>query len=183
MSEIWKSIEGCKGYYEVSSFGRVKSLPRRVPCGSGRETRLVPEKILANSRRGYTFVQLRIDGMEYRESVHRLVTEAFIPNPKGLPFVNHKDGDKTNNRADNLEWCTPKENINHALGMGLMRFVGSPGEKNGKSRLTQSQVNEIKAMCLDGKSQRSASRKFGVSSQHVGRIVRGTRWKSIQEAA
>ena len=116
MEEIWKDIKGYEGRYQISNFGRVKSL-------------IYPkEKIMNiyNFRRdgekgkGYWRVRL-IKNSSYKYFfVHRLVAEAFIPNPNNYATVNHINGDKTDNRAENLEWCTQKENINHAWETGLV---------------------------------------------------------------
>lgn len=99
--EIWKDIQGYEGRYQVSNLGRVKSISKGVVmkpfiCGSGYQ-----ELILLNGERK-------------PKLLHRLVAEAFIPNAHGKKEVNHKDGDKFNNRADNLEWVTPSENQMHS---------------------------------------------------------------------
>ena len=103
MQEIWKDISGFEGVYEISSYGRVRSVK------SG--------KILSTSKcggcRGYLSVCLSKNGKRYGKLVHRLVAEAFIPVVEGLSEVNHKDEDKTNNRVENLEWCDHKYNMNY----------------------------------------------------------------------
>ena len=103
MQEIWKDISGFEGFYEISSYGRVRSVK------SG--------KILSTSKcggcRGYLSVCLSKNGKRYGKLVHRLVAEAFIPAIEGLSEVNHKDEDKTNNRVDNLEFCDHKYNMNY----------------------------------------------------------------------
>lgn len=103
MQEIWKDISGFEGVYEISSYGRVRSVK------SGR--------ILSTSKcggcRGYLSVCLSKNGKRYGKLVHRLVAEAFVPNPYNLPEVNHIDEDKINNRADNLEFCDHKYNMNY----------------------------------------------------------------------
>ena len=103
MQEIWKDISGFEGVYEISSYGRVRSVK------SG--------KILSTSKcggcRGYLSVCLSKNGKRYGKLVHRLVAEAFIPAVEGLSEVNHKDEDKTNNRVENLEFCDHKYNMNY----------------------------------------------------------------------
>ena len=96
------------GLYEISNLGRVKSLPKTINCWNGFSniTYTMSEKILAQRKRsGYLVVGLTKDNKQSTFSIHRLVAEAFISNPKSLPCVNHKDEDKTNNCVDNLEWC------------------------------------------------------------------------------
>lgn len=104
--EIWKDIEGYEGKYQVSSWGRVKSLNYRR---TGKEKILKLDKC----EDGYLRIKLLNNGKIYRFRVHRLVAKAFIPNPYNLPQVNHKDENPENNRVDNLEWCDPKYNSNY----------------------------------------------------------------------
>lgn len=108
--EIWKDIKGYEGLYQVSNQGRVKSLERR--CKTKTYTRRVPEKIRSQSldNYGYPIVSLSKDHKHKTLAVHRLVAEAFIPNPNNFATVNHKDEDKTNNDVSNLEWCTVQYN-------------------------------------------------------------------------
>ena len=107
--EEWRSIPGYEGLYEVSSYGRVKSLERYKSNNGGIQ--LIKEKILKphNTKKGYLTVQFSNKIFK----VHRLVAQAFIPNPDNLPMVNHLDEDKTNNRVENLEWCNRKYNCNY----------------------------------------------------------------------
>lgn len=117
MEEIWKDIEGYEGIYQVSNMGRVKSLPRKMRNGAGYK--MSKERILKNNWcEGYAYVHL-YDKEKHRvaRSVHRLVALAFVPKDRDLPNlqVGHKDEDSKNNRADNLEWVTPKENSNTQL--------------------------------------------------------------------
>lgn len=116
--EIWKPIKDYDGLYEVSNYGRVKSLKRNVranTCG----IRVLPEKILSacKSSCGYKLVVLCENGKHHSINVHRLVAEAFIPNPNNYKEVNHKDEDKTNNKVENLEWCDRKYNANYGTGI------------------------------------------------------------------
>lgn len=109
--DVWKPIVGYEGLYEVSDSGQVRSLSKL--CGrSKRDEKEL--KTFVNSF-GYVKVNLFRNSCGKQFSVHRLVAEAFIPNPDNLPQVNHKDGNKQNNTVENLEWCSVSENINHAI--------------------------------------------------------------------
>ena len=101
--EVWADIPDFIGSYQISNYGRLKSLKWR----KGRLLKLSPNK------HGYVEKQLYKNNEYINKKVHRLVAEAFIPNPNNLPEVNHKDGNKENNHVSNLEWCTSKENIWH----------------------------------------------------------------------
>lgn len=108
--EIWRDIEGYEGLYQVSNLGRVKSLDRIDRLGR-RKPGVILSYILHNY--GYLLVNLYKEGKRKLFLVHRLVAHTFIPNPEGLPEINHKDEDKTNNLVDNLEYCDRKYNINY----------------------------------------------------------------------
>lgn len=103
MEELWKDIEGFEGLYQISTNGRVRGFVR------------VKGKILSPHKNedGYLQIRLHKDGKKYSKYVHRLVAMAFIPNPKNLPEVNHKDENKRNNSVNNLEWCTHEYNITY----------------------------------------------------------------------
>lgn len=119
MEEIWKDIEGFEGLYQVSNLGRVKSLERYVYHGD--KAMLRKERIRRPyDNQGYWNLTINKDGKEYHTTIHQLVAKAFVPNPDNKPVVNHIDGDKKNNRADNLEWVTVAENARHAIKMGLI---------------------------------------------------------------
>lgn len=118
--EIWKSIEGFEGLYEVSNLGRVKSLDQENV--NGRRW-IGFELSQSKDRYGYPKVMLRKEGKQKSISVHRLVAGAFIDNPHGKPQVNHIDGIKTNNKWDNLEWNTALENMTHARETGLNKRI------------------------------------------------------------
>lgn len=110
MKEIWKDIKGYEGLYQVSNLGRVYSYPRNGTNGGIRT--------LTNMN-GYLRVPLKKNGTTFNAGVHRLVAEAFISNPENKPTVNHKDGDKLNNRVNNLEWATHKEQLTHSFTHNL----------------------------------------------------------------
>lgn len=135
-------IEGFEGLYEVSSAGDVFSLERWVVrTRDGIEVKqFVPAIKRKNSSHGTGYLTIRLakNGVVTTHRVHRLVARAFLENTDGKPFVNHIDGDKTNNKVDNLEWCTEKENTSHAIRVGLKlplkkcsitgRFLPNQGE-------------------------------------------------------
>lgn len=121
MKEIWKDVEGYDGIYQISNHGRVKSLYQNKDANG--------KILLKRVHRGYELVGLWKNGKVKRAKVHRLVAEAFIPNPGNLPFINHKNEMKSDNRAINLEWCTPKYNSNYGDAIDKrMRTL----RKNGK---------------------------------------------------
>ena len=121
--EEWKEVPGYRGIYEISNFGRVKSLERTIVYPPSKfypngRTRVLKEKILTPcvDKKGYQFVQLFTNGNFRSKRVHRLVAEVFIPNIHNFEQVNHKDENKKNNCVDNLEWCTLIYNVNYGTG-------------------------------------------------------------------
>ena len=113
MEEIWKDIKGYEGLYQISNLGRVKSISRKINTFYGyRKTK---EKILKSSydKDGYLKITITNNWKHKTHKIHRLVAEAFIPNPDNKPTINHIDGNKLNNSIDNLEWATRKEQTKH----------------------------------------------------------------------
>lgn len=123
MEEQWKEIPEFNGAYQISSYGRLKSVERTVKHPQG--SCVLKEKILSEvvNKRGYIEYQITHNGNHYSRKAHRLVAEAFIPNVNNLPQVNHIDAVKTNNHVENLEWCDNQHNILHAYEHGLNRRV------------------------------------------------------------
>ena len=126
--EIWRYCVGYENKYMVSNYGRVKSLPYTYIYPTTQKKKFYKEKIKKqcetskrkNSTQGYLCTRLvSADGKSEAKLVHILVAKAFIPNPNNLPTVNHKDGNKHNNRVDNLEWATYSSNNQHAYDNNL----------------------------------------------------------------
>lgn len=113
--EIWKSINGFENY-QISNTEKVKSLERIYYSGAHHTTKKIqPEMLLQHKidKNGYHYVHLYKNGKQYIKKIHRLVAEAFIPNPNNLPEVNHINLIKSDNNINNLEWCTHKYNMKH----------------------------------------------------------------------
>ena len=107
--EEWRDVKGYD-YYEISSYGRIRSKERMKKGGQGIY-KLKPKNMkLVDNGNGYIRANLNQNGIKKREYIHRLVALAFIPNPENKPFINHIDNDPKNNHVENLEWCTAKEN-------------------------------------------------------------------------
>lgn len=130
MQEIWKDIAGYEGLYQVSNYGKVKSL---------NYNHTKTEKVLCKKQHksNYVTVMLCKNGENKNKSIHILVASAFIPNPNSYPCVNHIDGNKKNNNVDNLEWCTHKQNIEHAIKTGLANHYGMLGRTGAKNKLSK----------------------------------------------
>ena len=120
-NEEWRDVVGWEGLYQVSNLGRVKSLSRSIVYKDGREYKY-PSKIIKNQKVSTGYRSVMFYGVNGKKQyyVHRLVAETFIPNPKNLGDVNHKDCCKTNNILINLEWCSRSDNIKHAYKNGLI---------------------------------------------------------------
>jgi len=174
MIESWESVKYYEGNYEVSSFGRVVSLPRKW----------APDRVMLKGcvrGCGYNTVGLWKNSKHKLVNVHRLVAEHFISNDEDLPCVNHKDGNKLNNNVRNLEWCTYSENIKHGYRIGRHPKVRMPGESNPASKLTELDVREIKDLYAGDWSQSKLANTFGVSQKAIHNIVNGHSWKHLQE--
>ncbi|ADE87501.1 HNH endonuclease [Deep-sea thermophilic phage D6E] len=176
LQEIWKPIKGYEGLYEVSNKGRVKSVGRIVHRKDGisyfkKGSILKPYECTG----GYLFVGLLRDGERKLFSVHRLVAEAFLPNPENKTQVNHIDGNKKNNDVSNLEWVTEKENVNHAIKHGLLK---NRGEDSPNSKLTKTDIENIRRMYATKQyTQYQLAEIYGVGQSTIWKIVNNERWR------
>lgn len=172
----WLPVPGYEGHYEVSESGLVKSLARTVRRKKGAYR--VSEKLLspASLRTGHKMVRLCNGGNCRNEWVHRLVAKAFIQEVEGKPWINHKDGDPTNNHFSNLEWCTASENAKHSYLIGREVLVG---ERKGTSKLTADQVLEIRARYAAGTSGCALAREYGMNQGTISDILNRKLWRHL----
>ena len=149
--------------YQISNFGNVKSLKNNI-------------LLKGDYVKGYRQVELSKKGFKRgRFKVHRLVAEAFIPNPDRKPFVNHKNSQRDDNSFSNLEWCTSLENTSHAIEFGEL-IRRKDGSNPNSKKLSVSDVEEIKKSLSEGVSCASLGRKYGVSKSNISQIKRGKWW-------
>lgn len=173
-----KGIKNLEELYEVDEMGNIYSLPRKLKTPTtefmSKEKKLKPYK---NSW-GYMLVDMRKNKKRYIKCVHRLVAEAFIPNPNNLPQVNHIDGNKANNNVTNLEWCTCSENQYHAFNNNLKpKNFDHPFSKFTKEDILYIKNNYQKNK--RGFGIRSLAKKFNVCDSTIRQIVVGISYKDI----
>lgn len=182
--EIWKDIIFFEDIYQVSSFGRVRSLDRVITSKTGQTYKL-PSKILKpyNGGNGYQLVTLRYNGKEVFRYVHILVANAFVKIPEDLYhkskklIVNHKDGDKHHNHYLNLEWVTYSENNIHALD-NYLRFGYCENHYN--SKLSNNDVIKIRELLLNDVSINSIADMFNVNRTTIYDIKTERTWRRLK---
>lgn len=170
MTEEWKDLEGYEGWYQISNLGRVKSLSRVVPTGiQNSDKKRTKEKILRQFYiHGYCAVNLYKDKKMKSVRVHRLVAKAFIPNPYNYPCVNHKDENRKNSRADNLEWYTHQYNSSYGT---------LPARLSAKLKCHPKMSIPIKQLDMNGNLIR-VFQSYRDAVRHTG-LNRGNLWKAL----
>lgn len=163
--EIWKDVIGYEGLYQISNYGRVYSVPRKNRGRSFGGGFVIPR--LWNNRPYYQ-VYLSKKGIPKRWAIHRLVALHFIPNPNGYPVVNHIDENPSNNRADNLEWCTQKYNCNYGTRVERIK-ANMPQNKEVYQMTMDSQIIATYPTIQD------AARQTGISAGHICSVCKGDR--------
>lgn len=158
---VWKEIEGYEGLYMITVLGDVYSLKRGI---------MLKKRLTFD---GYIKATLSKNDKAKDFRVHRLVAEAFIPNPENKETVNHIDGDKTNNCVSNLEWATRSEQTQHSYDLGLKKPM--PGRNNPNAKLTDEQVREIRSLYVKGSKEFGTvalGKKYDVHAGVIERVVK-----------
>jgi hypothetical protein len=173
--EKWKDIKGYEGKYQISSFGRVKGLDRKIIYGeeSKGEYHTKKEAILKSTVTGY-YKMIKLEGNN-SVTIHSLVADAFLPLVEGKDYINHIDQNPLNNFYKNLERCTQSENILSANRNGN----GNIGEKQADSKLTEKDVLEIKELLKTTISQKEIAKRYNISTTTICDINKGRKWKHI----
>ena len=178
MNNVWRDIPGYEGLYQASNDGHVKALERKSWNGKviciRSERLLTPQKVAG----GYYQICITPNNKQIRKYLHRLIAEAWISNPDNKPFINHKDGNKSNNSISNLEWCTRSENVKHAFATGLMC---NKGEKSPVSKLKEEDVLSIRIRYYIGESTYRIfkSNDYPISYTNIKDIIAKRTWAHI----
>lgn len=172
--EIWKNIIGWEGFYQISNYGRIKSLARQIKRSNNKKQLFIHEKILnpIDIGNGYLRVALHRPNKIVNIFCHRLVAIHFIPNPENKPCVNHIDGNTKNNHLSNLEWCTHSENMKHAVQV-LKNVVPTASRKRFKTK-------PKKVICIETgeifKSVSSVSKRINKSTPYISQCCKNQKW-------
>jgi len=181
--EEWRAVAGYEGRYEVSDWGRVRSLDFYTRRGYGTHMDIRAGRIRKTCflKAGYEIVSLKKDGVSKRHYVHRLAAEAFI-GTSSLE-VNHRDGNKANNRLQNLEYVTRQENVDHSIRIGTYHrnhtWAHSRGQNNHNSKITECEATKVTEMMACGFNTRQISEMTGISVRIVEQIHSGKTWRHI----
>jgi hypothetical protein len=172
MKEIWKYIENFYGYYEVSNRGRIRSVDRYVDHRFGySQLRKGKMKKITLDKDGYGLLHLYKNNKNHTRKAHRLVLQAFVPNPENKPQVNHINGNKLDNRVENLEWCTDKENKIHAFATGLRNH------NSIKKKVLMSSKDNEPLLIFDSITE--ASRETGINLGNICSCCKGKIYKTV----
>jgi hypothetical protein len=166
--EVWKDVKGYEGIYQVSNFGNVKSLGNEFT----RKERFLK---LSPQSKGYLTVVLQKNATRKMILVHRIVAEYFLSNPLNKSQINHINGDKTDNKVENLEWVSHRENLDHAIKNNLTL----KGEKNRNSKLKDVDIIKIHSLLQKGTTTKELSESYNVSYSTIDGIRTNRYWKHL----
>lgn len=162
--EIWKGVPGYK--LQASSLGRIKSF---YMTSKGR---IIKGFVAKNG-----YIRIQFKKTEGHKTSHRLIAEAWFPNPENLPWINHINGIKTDNRPINLEWCTASHNQQHSIKIGLKKI--QYGVNTSAAKFDEIQIKTIKTCIRDGMRNRDLAKYFKCNNSQISNIRRGAIWGSI----
>lgn len=175
--EIWKDIQGYEEYYKINQYGIIKSKDRLITVPNYQNAHahcsgfsyIRPGRIMKQglNKYGYAVINLSKDNKQKGHMVHRLVANAFIPNPDNLPFVNHKDENKLNNNFNNLEWCTAEYNINYGTCISRRRISQRGTNKNMKPVIAYNTECELEFI-----SVRGAARELNLHQSNIQHAIK-----------
>lgn len=172
--EVWRDIPGYEGFYQASSLGRVRSVPRYVNGPRGKpiflKGRIMRPAVGPN---GYLHFVASKHGEVTTISVHRAVAMAFIANDNAMPVINHKNGNKLENYPSNLQWVSSSDNNEHALDVGLRKDVG---ERSFHAKLSMGDVKKIIQLSASGVGSAELATTFGVTRRNINHIISGGSW-------
>lgn len=176
--EVWKKIPQFNNEYEVSNTGKIRSVYGVIVRSNGVKHTRVSKVLKPSVDNGYLKGAVCVNKKMKPYKVHRLVAQMFVDNPENKPEVNHIDGDKQNNNANNLEWTTRKENIEHCHRLGLQKPF--KGEEVGTSILTAKEVLEIRSKFVPRKYSRSKlAKEYNVSEGCIKDILYKRTWNHL----
>jgi len=181
MKEIWRDIKGYKGFYQVSNYGRIKSLDRlirhRIGVFSNLKERILKPLFVGRTREQKK-VELHKNSLGKMFLISRLVATAFIPNPLNKPQVNHIDNNPGNNKVENLEWVTAVENMQHSVRQERNAY----GERNGLSKLKEKDIVSIRKLYKNFSrifNTYTLAKIYEVDQSSISLIVNKKIWKHI----
>jgi hypothetical protein len=187
MLEIWKDVPGYEGFYKASDRGNFVSCGRVITeiHGSRAAVKTYPGRLILPLiyKTGYRYITFSKNGFVKRYRAHIVIAKIFVPNPYNYPEINHKDENKGNNAASNLEWCSHVYNINYGTGnkrkgqsqRGSIR-IASSGENNHNSKLTE---NQVKSIYYDIRTLKEIANEYSVSFSLISLIKRKKTWKQV----
>lgn len=179
MNELWKDIPNYEGLYQASNMGNIRSLDKIVPKWNKPYKRKIKGRVLKKHKAngGYNVVALHKNKNQKTYKVSRLIGITWKDNPDNKPEINHKNSIRTDDRAENIEWCTRSENVKHSYDKGN---ANQKGEKNAYSKLTKKKVLSIRDKYDSGKySQIELSDMFNISKTTIHNVVKRKTWNHL----
>lgn len=184
INEEWREVPGWDGRYSVSNLGRV----RTNYVDYNNHTGILVRKKVENIRvptvhpKGYFYISLSAPKKRWFVGVHKLIALAFIANPNNYTIINHKNGQKTDNRIENLEWCSHKQNMHHAWRTGLMKNARLTGVKHHRARLCDDDIRFIRKLITDFSDiakKREIATLYHISIYTINDILKRRSWKHV----